>query len=193
MSSRYEILSGLLLGFHGTDKLTAERVFAGKAGLGASKNSYDWLGHGTYFWEYGPQRAMEFAKEKKRRGEIKQPVVIGAVIDPGHCLNLLESSALAEIKISHALLELIHDGGEFPKNEGGTDLYKRHLDCAVFEMTHVLRESDPKNPLPPYDTVRGAFWEGKELYPNAGFKQKNHVQICVRNPDCIKGYFRVIP
>ena len=33
------------------------------------------------------------------------------------------------------------------------------------------------------------FWEGKPLYPNAGFAEKNHIQICVCNPNCIKGYF----
>ncbi len=26
--------------------------------------------------------------------------------------------------------------------------------------------------------------------PTAGFYTKNHIQLCVRNPDCIKGYFR---
>ncbi|TSA32147.1 MAG: hypothetical protein D4R64_16610 [Porphyromonadaceae bacterium] len=38
-------------------------------------------------------------------------------------------------------------------------------------------------------SVRGVFFEGKELYPNSGFREKNHIQICVRNPNCIKGYF----
>ena len=33
------------------------------------------------------------------------------------------------------------------------------------------------------------FWEGEELYPNAGFKSQNHIQIAVLNPDCIKGIF----
>ena len=41
----------------------------------------------------------------------------------------------------------------------------------------------------PYDSVKGVFWEGQELYPNAGFREKNHIQICVCNPNCIKGYF----
>ena len=41
----------------------------------------------------------------------------------------------------------------------------------------------------PYDSVRGVFWEGHEIYPNAGFSEKNHIQICVCNPNCIKGYF----
>ena len=69
-------------------------------------------------------------------------------------------------------------------------------------MAHSMRELSGTGPLsqmagvkplPAYDTVRGAFWEGEPLYPSAGFKRKNHVQLCVRRPDCIKGYFRVLP
>ncbi len=45
---------------------------------------------------------------------------------------------------------------------------------------------------PPYDTVRGPFWEGGELYPGSGISSKGHVQIAVSNLDCIMGYFRPI-
>lgn len=197
---RYQILPSLVLGFHGTDKTTAERVLAGKAELDHSTNDYDWLGHGTYFWEYSPSRAWQFAQEKKRRGEIAVPAVVGAVIAPGVCFNLLESSALTELKNAYELLCMSE--GDLPKNEGGEDLYRRHLDCAVIEMAHKLRDLSGSTlfggvagikPLQSYDTVRGAFWEGDSLYESAGFKEKNHVQLCVRNPGCIKGYFRVLP
>ena len=43
--------------------------------------------------------------------------------------------------------------------------------------------------LVPYDTVRSIFWEGNEIYPDAGFKEKNHIQICVRDAKLIKGFF----
>jgi len=33
------------------------------------------------------------------------------------------------------------------------------------------------------------FPEGKELYKGAGFREKNHIQLCVVNPNCIMGYF----
>ena len=59
--------------------------------------------------------------------------------------------------------------------------------------THTIQEGTESGEVQrSYDTVRGAFWEGEELYPNAGFKEKNHVQIVVRNQESIKGYFRVI-
>jgi hypothetical protein len=40
-----------------------------------------------------------------------------------------------------------------------------------------------------FDSVRAAFWEGEELYPQAGFKTHNHIQLSIINPDCIKGIF----
>ena len=36
---------------------------------------------------------------------------------------------------------------------------------------------------------RGIFVEGNAIYPNSGIFAKTHIQICVRNPNCIKGYF----
>lgn len=45
---------------------------------------------------------------------------------------------------------------------------------------------------PSYDTVRGLFWEGDEIYLNAGVREGNHIQICVRHPDSILGYFRPV-
>lgn len=201
---RYQAQPGLVLGFHGTDSKTAERVLAGKAELEPSTNEYDWLGHGIYFWEYSPARAWEFAHEKKKRGEIKSPDVIGAVIAPGICLNLLESSALAELKLAYTMVEFAakENASQLPKNIGGADLFKRYLDCAVVEMACSMREISGIGalsqiagikPMPRYETVRGAFWEGDPLYPNAGFREKNHVQLCVRDPASIKGYFRVLP
>jgi hypothetical protein len=63
------------------------------------------------------------------------------------------------------------------------DLLLRDLDCAVIETLHSLRY--PNSDFKSFDSVRGVFWEGAEIYPNAGFKEKNHIQICIRNKNCI--------
>jgi len=118
----YSTRPGLILAFHGCDKSVADKVISGHEQFRFSKNSYDWLGHGGYFWDSSPSRALEFAEyikssgEKSSQGAILNPAVMGAVLNLG-------------------------------------------------------------------------FWEGNELYPNAGFRKKNHIQICIRNPNCIKGYF----
>ena len=69
---------------------------------------------------------------------------------------------------------------------GSEDLLLKELDCRVIESLHKVRLDNGDRP---FDSVRGAFMEGKEIYPNAGFKEKNHIQICIRNPNCIKGFF----
>jgi hypothetical protein len=192
----YELLPGLLLGFHGTDRAIVERVLRGECHLAPSKNAYDWLGNGVYFWEYSPRRALDFAIQASRdgrfsKGRISDPAVIGAVIDPGRCLNLLEASALDQLRQAYDALSA-NERALTPKNIGGIDKRQRHLDCAVIELLHEIRDESKLEdgaPLEPYQTVRGAFWEGDELYPDAGFKEKNHVQLVVRDMRCIKGYF----
>ncbi len=75
-----------------------------------------------------------------------------------------------------------------PRNVGGDDLLARNLDCAVINHLHDSRSRAGQQP---FDTVRGVFMEGQHLYENSGFRRKTHIQICVRNPDAIKGVFRV--
>jgi hypothetical protein len=186
----YTARTGLILGFHGTDKSIVDAVLNGKAELKAKNNSYDWLGHGIYFWDNSPSRAMEWASElsKQKGSNIKMPAVIGAILDLGYCLDLLDYKNLALLKSGYQILQstIILSSTKLPENKGKEDLLFRELDCAVIETLHKsLEQNDEKS----FDSVRGVFWEGKELYPNAGFREKDHIQICVRNMDCIKGYF----
>jgi len=64
-----------------------------------------------------------------------------------------------------------------------------HLDCAVIEVIHQYRQDNKEKP---FDSVRAMFPEEMPIYENSGFLEKNHIQICVRNPNCIKGYFRLL-
>ncbi len=41
----------------------------------------------------------------------------------------------------------------------------------------------------PFDTIRGIFTEGGPAYKGAGIQTKNHIQVCIRNLNCIKGFF----
>jgi hypothetical protein len=189
----YSKSRNIVIGFHGCDKSVRDIIVAGQSFMKRSSNDFDWLGNGFYFWENNLSRAMIFAQEKqKRRPEkIKEPAVLGAFIDLGHCFDLLDSSYLFYLKEVYSFLEEQYEkqGLPMPVNKylgNSFDLLLRKLDCAVIETVHTLN-SDAS--LPEYDSVRGVFWEGEELYPNAGFKEKNHIQICVRNPNCIKGFF----
>lgn len=196
----YDVLPSFVLGFHGCDATVARRVIAGHLALKPSENDYDWLGHGIYFWENNPQRAQDYAREvlkrsRQSKGGVRSPAVVGAVIDLGRCLNLLDAAALQIVKDGYeSLAAAARQAGEvLPENRrgaGSSDLLFRHLDCAVIETVHRSRQ---ENERPAFDSVRGVFVEGKPLYPNAGFHDRNPIQICVRNLRCIKGYFRVLP
>ena len=50
----YSILPSFALGFHGCDESVADAVLAGNQQLFPSRNKYDWLGEGIYFWENSP-------------------------------------------------------------------------------------------------------------------------------------------
>ncbi len=73
-----------------------------------------------------------------------------------------------------------------PRGAVDPDRLLRYLDCAVIRHLHRINDT---NPATRFDTVRGMFPEGDDLYPGAGFKEKNHIQIAVRTMDCIKGFF----
>lgn len=189
----YQRSPQIILGFHGCDKAVAEKILNSQTEhLKASTNRHDWLGTGIYFWQNDPMRAYEWACQARKRnpGQIKEPYVIGAIIDLGMCLNLCERQAIMLLKKSYEELKTVSEvlGLMLRENkvpdEGGFNLI-RPLDCAVVNNAHRLVEEQNLY----YDTVCGYFQEGADAYAGAGIKEKSHIQICVRNTDCIKGYF----
>ena len=49
--------------------------------------------------------------------------------------------------------------------------------------------SESYSGLMDFDSTRGLFLEGSPVYEGAGIRLKNHIQICIRNKNCIKGFF----
>jgi hypothetical protein len=185
----HRLSSNFVLGYHGCDRRVAEEVLGGAA-FKLSTNDYDWLGPGIYFWEANPQRGLEFAVESARRSgsHVENPFVIGAIIELGLCLDLTTSAGLAWLRIAHENLVEITRAAGLPLPVNSTDELRRNLDCAVIRRLHTILEAQE---LPAIDTVKGVFTEGAPLYPGCGFREKTHVQIAVRNAECIKGVFRV--
>lgn len=190
--------TSFVLGYHGCDEDIGERILAGEH-VSVSENAYDWLGTGAYFWENSPERALSWAKFLQKHPpsparKIGTPFVVGAIIDLGNCLDLTDAGSLAIIRSGYEQFKRTVDsaGAQLPANERAhsrdEDLVKRHLDCAVVNFVHLLRE---RSKLRTFDTVRGIFTEGGDLYPGAKIQARTHVQICVRNPAAsVKGYFR---
>lgn len=182
-------LPNLLLAYHGCSRALAERVVLRKDALRASTNDYDWLGSGLYFWENDPARARLWAEEKLAQAGAaeSEPAVLGAVIEPGRCLNLTELESLRMVESAHVRLrELCETAGKPLPRNGGPEGKVRRLDAAVMDMLHLMRE---ERGFAPFDTVRGFFVEGSPLYKGSGFRRLDHVQVCVRNPAQIRGLF----
>lgn len=184
----YSDRSGLILGFHGCDESVRDKVVLKQEDLKFSTNDYDWLGSGIYFWANSPDRALEYASEPRRSSKIQKPSVLGAVLDLKCCLDLTEHKNLRIVKDTYDLLSDIMKSAKYKmptniRDKTNNELLLRKLDCFVIESVHKLKTDIT------YDSVMSVFLEGNELYENAGFRQKNHIQICVRNPNCIKGYF----
>jgi hypothetical protein len=178
-----------VIGFHSCDREVGLRILNGKDELVASNNSWDWLGPGIYFWEQNPLRALEYAVESSQRIQfnkipVRTPFVLGAILELGDCLNLVESQSLKIVRDTyHSLIKAMEETGmQLPENKQDN----RALDCAVFKRVNSSRF---KNGLKGYDTIRCAFPEGKALYPGSAITSRLHLQICVLNPECIKGYF----
>jgi hypothetical protein len=188
----------LVLAYHGCKLETAQELLGGSPFL-PSTQDYDWLGAGIYFWENDVLRAYQWAKE--HRGHFARPTVIGAVIELGNCLDLATQTGIEAVKLAHKQFKAVLEkqGASIPKNvdlvmNHSGDTVKRFLDCAVMNhlfnsVLRTVQESDPKSL--PYSTVRALFPEGSKLYPGAGFRDKTHIQICVREPEQILGVFRI--
>jgi hypothetical protein len=171
-----------VIGYHACAKAVSDRVLLEDEPFRPSANDWDWLGHGIYFWEYGYQRAFDWGRTWPRlQGE--DVTVVGAIIQLGQCLDLLDTvytRELAEFAATH-----VARGLALPPNSGA----KRMGDCFLINAfcgaaTHVGAR---------FDTVRGLFQEGDPIFEGSGLRRENHIQVVVREPRAIIGLFRPRP
>lgn len=109
------------------------------------------------------------------------------------CLNLCEQESISLLKKSYDELSSIFKllnldiNREFRNKvpDSGGFMLLRELDCLVIRHVHDMVEEKGIS----FDTVCGYFQEGNDAYLGSGIREKSHIQVCVRNTDCIKGYF----
>lgn len=190
----HNLHASFVLGFHGCNESVAEDLLAGKP-FTPSKNEYDWLGHGIYFWEANPRRGLEYARELKKLKrpagpKIEKPAVVGAIIDLGNCLDLTTSAGLKQVYDAYTNLTKVSEAAGMQLPNNSPDGMRRNLDCATITFLHAVKQDQGQ---PAINTVRSVFMEGDPLYPDSGFMSKTHIQICVCTIENIKGVFRVDP
>jgi len=196
---RFDDYHRTVVGYHGTGLTAALRIVNRVEGFRWSRRDFDWLGHGTYFWEYAPEQALSFARIRQRQflkkknptaedaRRANEPLaVVASMIRLGFCFDLLEPENVQCLQDTFAdYREAMQSAAmALPTN---TRKYRR-LDCAVFEYVYkVIGESEHEASI---DTTRGVYvpaggerrvWEGSWVSRDA------HIQLCVRNSASILG------
>lgn len=200
----YNIRPNLVIGFHGCERRVRDTLLMNPNSYKISQKPYDWLGHGLYFWENNHDRALQWAIDKKKRGKIEEPAVIGAVLYLGHCCDFLDSRYIRLLAGYFNILEpkSKETGRDLPQNkdlkqDAHKDKLLRNLDCTVIEFMHtkiaknIKKDKQEKgySDYKLFDSTRGVFTEGGPAFKGAGLFAKSHIQICIRNPNCIQGFF----
>src|SRR5690242_16580824 len=186
----YDTRPNLTIGFHGCDKSAVETLLNNPDNIKISRKPYDWLGHGMYFWENNYERALQWAKDKKQRGAIKIPAVIGATLNLGYCCDFLDSKYIKLLSPYYELMTLAYKQSNkvLPRNRDlGNDNQKdkilRELDCSVIEFMHneILKQvrSDIQNKgfseYKIFDSTRGMFTEGGPVFKGSAIFEKTHI------------------
>ena len=156
---------------------------------GRARTTTTGLGRESISWEFGYDRAARFAEQQKKRGKVKKPAVVGAIIQLGKCFDLMDTRFTDELPVAFEMLKRAHEqtGQALPENGGKTpDKKLRRLDCAVLNLyfTRLAERGET------YDTVRCGFVEGPPAFEGSGIRHQSHVQVAVRTPTCIVGVFR---
>lgn len=167
----------LVNGFHGTSVIAAEAIVIRREPFRASRNEYDWLGDGAYFFQDAPQRAREWGA-KIFGGDA---AVVGARLrlDPEQMIDLLDirwAQALADAYDAF-LAEIKRSNLALPRQSAGA----HRLDRAV--LNYVVGVLAQHGVI--VHAVRAAFAEGAPVFPNSAIFDRAHVQVAVRNPDTV--------
>lgn len=158
----------LVVGYHGTANDHAIAVLRDGV-FEPSRNDYDWLGHGIYFWEYAPCRAWRWAKQKHGT----DAAVVAATVRLGGCLDLTDIRYTESIRRAFDGLREAYAAKRMvmPTNRGKARL----LDCLV--INYVAQYVFPE-----CETVRAPFLEGPPIFDGSALLAESHIQIVVRKP-----------
>jgi len=200
----YRKRPNLTIGFHGCDLSVRDDLVLYPDKVKKSQEKFDWLGNGFYVWENNYTRALNWAEDKQKRGSINTPSVVGVVYQLDYCLDFTDSEFIELLPVYFELMksDLSLANKNLPINKDLAedqhhDLIFREKDCAVIEYMHQKINEQIKSDIKqkgyseykPFDTARGIFTEGGPAFEGAGIRTKNHIQVCIRNLNCIKGFF----
>lgn len=180
--------------YHGTTTKIADQIFSDRH-FKFSKNEYDWLGSGVYFYQEAPLKALAWAQkfsiDSENRGTT--PAVIEVEFDLSKVFDLFKPENFEFLRIVDQKYSVsdrqrtqkrpvlrTHEGNRFRvfHNASLAEAEKpgaNFIDCTLINKAlQLLREMNQE-----YDCVRHFFWEGQELYKGSYFYDHSNIQLCV--------------
>lgn len=163
----------IVQGYHGTSQRAAEEIL--RDGFHISRNRYDWLGDGVYFFQDGRTRANRWAQ----RSRPDDWAVLRAEVDLDGCMDLIDGAWFSFLREAYdgvlnqhrqAGLKLPHQG----KGARGMDRVVINYAVGVLKDQGMVIRS-----------VRGVFEEGSPAFPGSGLMDESHIQIAVRDLSAI--------
>jgi hypothetical protein len=176
-----------VIAYHGTSATCAERILT--EGFVASRNRYDWLGDGSYFFQEVPgfrHSGLEHAWAWARKQHATEPAVLCARIELLDCMDLLDHGWSSRLRLLHDQLSdrSRKIGVELPRQAGGNHGLDRML---INYAAGVLADAGK-----PVRSVRGCFGEdARAAFPGSSLFDLTHVQIAVRDARVIAQVERV--
>ena len=164
------------IGYHGTTEEAADKLV--RENFQLSENSWEWLGHGVYFWQDAPKRAREWARSwlslrKKYDGPV---AVVAAEIDLTDFVDMLDLEGVQRMR------EVVESFAQ--QDDGSTRVNeppKNYLDCAIFNVATKMLSSEGLQVA----GYRACCVEGTRLVENSPIYDRSHVQLAVLDQSTI--------
>jgi hypothetical protein len=167
-----------LVGYHGTNIESARQIL--QTGFTPSRNSYDWLGKGVYFWQDAPYRAWDWAGEycKKKGGD---PAVIRSLVK----IRRDEFMDLLDYHQDPNWTNYLRRTYQYLQEQTSSRLPPNKRSIGYHALDRLVLDTLIEDILKPMDidirAVRACFQEGEEIYPGSAIYNKSHIQLAVRD------------
>jgi hypothetical protein len=190
-------------GYHGTTLDRANDIVA--KGMRQSERKGLWLGIGRYFFQDGPSLALHWAKKEIVRQHLSDtPAVVHVRIDLSRCIDLTDNVYWPRVTRIHIRMQdqLSQQGIQqlgFGANlrdlsaEETRKLGYNRVDSLVMTAARESIAADYKDQFGiDITTVRGAFAEGKPVFPTSWMFDESNVTISVIDPEALRSPFRTL-
>jgi hypothetical protein len=178
---------GTVLGYHATNTRAARTILR-SGRFRESRNPYDWLGDGVYFWEAAPERAWEWAHSPRAQRRLGPDIaIVGARIHLDRCIDFHDVVWHDQIKAVHDALRSrqAESGRRSPRQtargEHGWDreVINRLADL-IYRATGIT-----------VGVVRASFREPEDepLFGGSALYRGAHVQLAVRDQWLIEAHW----